>query len=473
MSLRSRFPKPRTSNSHYFVTISRGDRIRQVAFRPWLLIAAGALAPLVLLGFLGSAGYLMFRDDMLAAMLHRNTDMQYAYEDRLAAMRAQIDRVTSRQLLDQDTLEGRVHELISRQAQIENRASIIAMLADQAGVGRDAASSVSRADSRAAPGSAPRAKAAFPANVNSLLTPRAGANQLPPGVSAFAPLSPAPVLPAARPFAEEKPRPEVPELRSELPLGGSAALVAAANADMPVELRLRAIVGSLEGQEISQVRAVSVIGGAARQTAARLRLAIAETGLSPERLTLPAGGGRDKPMGGPFVPLKADPQGSLFEREVYRLQGDFATADKLRRLMPYLPLRKPVEGPLDITSGFGGRADPFFGRLAVHTGVDLRDPQGSPVRSTGAGKVVTAGWNGGYGNMIEIDHGNGLTTRYAHLSAILVSEDQWVDAGWIVGKLGSTGRSTGPHLHYEVRIGGEPVDPMRFVRAGGRIFAGG
>ena len=153
--------------------------------------------------------------------------------------------------------------------------------------------------------------------------------------------------------------------------------------------------------------------------------------------------------------------------------GDFAAADRLRRLLPSLPLRKPLEGPLDVTSPFGGRPDPFFGRLATHTGVDLRDPPGSPVRATGGGRVVSAGWNGGYGNMIEIDHGNGLTTRYAHLSAILVNEDQWVDAGATVGRLGSTGRSTGPHLHYEVRINGEPVDPQRFLRAGGRVFAGG
>ena len=75
--------------------------------------------------------------------------------------------------------------------------------------------------------------------------------------------------------------------------------------------------------------------------------------------------------------------------------------------------------------------------------------------------------------MVEIDHGNGMTSRYAHMSAILVSEDQYVEAGWIVGKLGSTGRSTGPHLHYEVRVNGDPVDPQRYLRAGSRILAGG
>ena len=129
MSPRSHFPAPRPSTSHYFLTISRGDRIRQAAFRPWVLWTAGAIAPVVALGIVGASAYQMFRDDVLSAMLRRQTELQYAYEDRIAAMRAQLDRVTSRQLLDQDTLEGRVHELISRQAQIENRATIIAMLA--------------------------------------------------------------------------------------------------------------------------------------------------------------------------------------------------------------------------------------------------------------------------------------------------------------------------------------------------------
>ena len=475
MSLRSQFPAARPSASHYFLTITRGDRARQVAFRPWVLWTAGVFTPFALVGFVGASAWMMFRDDVLVSMLRRQTEMQYAYEDRLAAMRGQLDRVTSRQLLDQDTLEGRVHEIISRQAQIENRATIIAMLADQAGVARDATATIPRPEPRVA---APHQAVKPPQGrtTNPLLTQRqvAGplpAGPLPAGVSAFAPVAPPAAQPALKPLSEEKPRPEIPETRADL--GAARALAGAANPDVPVELRLRAVMSSIEKQEFSQVRTVAAIGGAARQTVARLRNAIAETGLSPERLNPPASDSRDRPMGGPFVPLKADPNGSLFEKEVYRLQGDFTTADRLRRVVPGLPVRKPLEGPLDVTSPFGGRPDPFFGRLATHTGLDLREPDGSPVRATAAGKIVSAGWNGGYGNMIEIDHGNGLATRYAHLSAVLVSEDQSVAAGAIVGRLGSTGRSTGPHLHYEVRVNGDPVDPQRFLRAGSRVLAGG
>ena len=95
--------------------------------------------------------------------------------------------------------------------------------------------------------------------------------------------------------------------------------------------------------------------------------------------------------------------------------------------------------------------------------------QGSPIRATAPGKVVTAEYSGGYGNMVEIEHAGGISTRYAHMSAITVSAGQSVTTGTVLGRVGSTGRSTGPHLHYETRINDEPVDPTRFLRAGGTL----
>jgi len=113
--------------------------------------------------------------------------------------------------------------------------------------------------------------------------------------------------------------------------------------------------------------------------------------------------------------------------------------------------------------------DPFFRALAMHTGVDLRSNMGEPVRATAAGKVVVAGWSGGYGKMVEIDHGNGLATRYGHLSTIEVTEGQTVHLYQVIGRVGSTGRSTGPHLHYETRVDGDAVDPQKFLRAALRL----
>jgi murein DD-endopeptidase MepM/ murein hydrolase activator NlpD len=139
--------------------------------------------------------------------------------------------------------------------------------------------------------------------------------------------------------------------------------------------------------------------------------------------------------------------------------------DSLRHALPTLPLRKPLSGTLQMTSGFGYRTDPFLGRPALHSGVDLREDFGQPVRATAAGVVIAAGPSGGYGNMVEVDHGGGFSTRYGHLSTILVAPGQQVAPGAVIGRVGSTGRSTGPHLHYEVRADGEAVDPTRFLRA--------
>ena len=134
-----------------------------------------------------------------------------------------------------------------------------------------------------------------------------------------------------------------------------------------------------------------------------------------------------------------------------------------------VPVRKPIIGDVDMSSPFGMRMDPFLGRAAVHTGIDLRGETGEPVHATATGKVSIAGREGGYGHMVEINHGNGLATRYGHLSAIDVKVGQFVRIGETIGKIGSTGRSTGPHLHYETRIDGEAVDPQKFLRAGIRL----
>jgi len=146
--------------------------------------------------------------------------------------------------------------------------------------------------------------------------------------------------------------------------------------------------------------------------------------------------------------------------------------ERLSRTLALVPYRKPVIGEVEFTSGFGIRNDPFLGRPAMHTGLDFRAGSGDPVRATANGKVVSSGWTGGYGRMVEIDHGNGLSTRYGHLSEIGVKVGDQIRIGQVIGAVGSTGRSTGPHLHYETRIDGEAVDPQKFLRAGVRLSAG-
>ncbi len=127
-----------------------------------------------------------------------------------------------------------------------------------------------------------------------------------------------------------------------------------------------------------------------------------------------------------------------------------------------IPSRRPVDA-MALTSSFGTRSDPFNGRRARHNGIDIPGPIGTPIYATADGMVGRAQWLGGYGNYAEIEHGNGIETRYGHMSRLNVTPGQRIRRGDIVGYMGSTGRSTGSHLHYEVRIAGAPVDPTPFV----------
>jgi murein DD-endopeptidase MepM/ murein hydrolase activator NlpD len=139
--------------------------------------------------------------------------------------------------------------------------------------------------------------------------------------------------------------------------------------------------------------------------------------------------------------------------------------------MHHIPLTTPVSGSqFERTSGFGARIDPFTGRYSFHPGVDFAGPWGSLIESTAPGTVVFAGERGGYGNMVEIDHGFGIHTRYGHLSSILVQVGAKVAKGAPIGKLGSTGRSTGPHVHYEVWYDDVVRNPSTFIEAGRHVF---
>jgi len=166
-------------------------------------------------------------------------------------------------------------------------------------------------------------------------------------------------------------------------------------------------------------------------------------------------------MGGPFEALTgADDIDPRFER----LGLSLARMAVLERALDGIPQVVPASVE-NITSGFGYRRDPFNGRGAMHSGIDFKGAVGSPIFAAADGRVTFAGWKAGYGKAIEITHGNGMLTRYAHLSRIGVKVGQPVEAGTTIGGLGNTGRSTGPHLHFEVRINDRAVNPRPFLEA--------
>ena len=164
-------------------------------------------------------------------------------------------------------------------------------------------------------------------------------------------------------------------------------------------------------------------------------------------------------VGSAFTPIEFDKN---LDEKYQKLADGLERWNGLRRLNEILPLGKPVNSR--ITSNFGTRKDPFTGKPKKHRGIDFAGKIGTELLAVAPGRVVSAGERVGYGTTVEIDHGLGFTTLYAHLSQILVSRGDWVRPGTVIGLAGSSGRSTGPHLHYEIRYKGSPFDPTKFVK---------
>jgi murein DD-endopeptidase MepM/ murein hydrolase activator NlpD len=365
---------------------------RQVRFGPvafW--IAVGTVV--IMAGWsITAATYLTFRDDVLRTLIAHQADQQFAYEDRIAELRAQIDRTTSRQLLDQEQFEQKLDDLMRRQATLESRTSSLSGIADPTTTGS--------------------------------------------------------IRPAAlKPIGDQ--------LAPQRGDHGKQSSIGAA---------LGRLEASLDRVEHRQSMAVGQLEGRYETKAQRIRSVLNDLGLNLHVAS--------EAVGGPFVPVKLGSDSDGFQHALMRVSLARNDADALVATLMRVPVRKPVTGEIDETSPFGVRMDPFVHEAAMHTGIDFRGEIGEPIHATAAGTVTIAGWSGGYGNMVEINHGNGLATRYGHMSEIDVSVGDEVRIGEVIGKLGSTGRSTGPHVHYETRVNGEAVNPQKFLDAGDKLFGG-
>lgn len=202
------------------------------------------------------------------------------------------------------------------------------------------------------------------------------------------------------------------------------------------------------------------------QTAFKLR----RLGLAPERFAIVKGG-----MGGPYEPLDNDDTSDAAGAESADAQfralfQTWKKLDMLEQTVISIPSMQPVDRVV-FTSTFGVRSDPFRGTAAMHAGVDIPGAIGTPIYATADGVISHAGRQGGYGNLVQINHGRGIETRYGHLSKILVADNTRVRRGQLIGLMGSTGRSTGSHLHYEVRVDGRAVNPVPFLQTGEYLAA--
>jgi murein DD-endopeptidase MepM/ murein hydrolase activator NlpD len=402
---------------YHRITIVHGDRVRAFQIDGARMWAAAAVVGVFGLAFFGASGYLLFRDDILRGAISRQVVQARVYEDRVAELRGEIDRINGRRLIDQESFEAKLDRLLVRQEKLS---------ADQSRIGGLAASA-----------------AEF-----GLTPPKGAAGGLQP-------------IGAARP-AEPTETGSVP---APLDLGTFATPLRSSrfehdDTDRPADpsRRIAAVEGALDGLETVQHREIGRIADLAEARAKRVTRALGQIGF---RLSEP----RQKPLeqiggtGGPFVPdPAADP--------VVRAEAAFVRLGLLKKAAASLPLARPLPGDLTITSGFGSRVDPFLGVPALHTGIDYRADAGEPVHVTGPGTVVAAGRQGGYGLCVDVEHPNGIVTRYGHLSRIGATVGQRVGTGEVIGFAGSTGRSTATHLHYETRVAGEPVDPTGFLDAG-------
>ena len=409
----------RAHGDYTLVHGGRQVRIGPVAF--WIVV--GTLV-IMAIWSIGTGTYFAFHEDVLTRLIGRQAEMQFAYEDRIAELRAQVDRITSRQLLDQEQFEHKLSALLQRQATLEQRTNAL---------GGDVATTGSlRPAHNALPAPAPAERLIKVSPINDT------------------------VIFTAPPDREAR-------LESrELP-ASKTRIASRGDAD-GLDGILGRISGALDKVDRRQIAVLTDMEERMDSKARRMRSVLSDLGVDPAKA--PAGAG----LGGPFVPLKPPRSGaSAFDRQLYHINVARAEINQYSHTLVSVPVRKPVTGEVDMSSPFGMRLDPFLGRPAIHTGIDLRGEIGEPVHATAAGRVTIAGREGGYGNMVEISHGNGLATRYGHLSQIDVKVGQTVRIGEIIGKIGSTGRSTGPHLHYETRINGEAVDPQKFLRAGVRL----
>jgi murein DD-endopeptidase MepM/ murein hydrolase activator NlpD len=210
--------------------------------------------------------------------------------------------------------------------------------------------------------------------------------------------------------------------------------------------------------EQRQRRFAQMLTAAVERRTQKAAAAIRSFGLNPDTLARSAASAQ----GGPFVPWRGN-EGALSE-ELKSLASALTRMEFLEHSLVAIPSGKPTSAPME-TSSYGFRRDPFNGHAAFHAGIDFPGSYGQPILAAAGGKIAYVGQRQGYGNVVEVDHGNGLMTRYAHLSGFSSKVGQTVARGDAIARMGSTGRSTGTHLHFEVRLNGQAINPRRFLEA--------
>ena len=421
------------------VVLAHGDTVRHVTLTRALVMKCAA--SITILAALGAAILTVATPNETGApALPSDHMVRQSYENRIAALRSQLDEATSRQIVAQKMVESKVDILLNQQMVIAERYLRLEPLIERArenGVLADAAP-----DSIPLPQPKPQTIEPDPFD----------------GLAAAigeAPVANGPALPVAPP-AEQAP---VSETAPATKLLDPFATASIRNSDLALSPETLHQVGkAIDHAELQMIADLRALTSEALDKTSEIASLLSDVGLEIDP-------GKDLALGGPFEPV---PEDMDFDESLEDLEDALKRLENVRALSASLPFEAPMSSRL-MSSGFGVRSDPFLRRRALHSGIDYAAARGTPIHTTAPGKVVSAGPSGGYGMMVEIDHGNGIHTRYGHMSKITVSAGQTVAKGERIGTVGSTGRSTGPHLHYEVRRNDRAIDPMRFIRTGRRL----
>lgn len=334
-------------------------------------------------------GFLM-APDIAGLMNGENDRVLAAYEDRIAQLRVEVDRLISRQYAQAGDVNLQLQELTQQQQVLTEQYQYVRQLAEKASeLGIDTAA-----------------------------------------------------------VATPQPRPVALVTN---PIGGPGEDIGA--------------VGASIRQMMDDSRiALYAIAGAATASTDAIMDELRGVGIQPD---LPDAA--STAVGGPYVPAVEGADTLSMVDDANAVAEALARFEAARGAIDLAPIYRPLDVITRVSSNFGNRNDPFNKGKAFHAGIDLPAPSGTTVFSAGYGKVTFAGQKSGYGNVVEVTHGAGLMTRYAHLSGFIAKEGQTVQAGTPIAMVGSTGRSTGPHLHFEVRRGEQALDPGKYIAAGKRL----
>ena len=465
------------------IYIRSQGRVQFFTFGPSLQATLAGLS-LIFIGWVAFATVnVIFKDRIIAAKDHRYQQMQLAYENRVADLQTSYDELNGALVAAEDRFKSTADALESKQNAIAgfiNRESQVQTMLGRtlvavppstprlnfSGAGRPP---LSGDDGQASDSVGMDVPLTYSEKDDAAPGESAGSSQL------F--MLPGPTVP--------QPRAAKPARSSALgrawkqiaamfaPMAASAAPLSPAALAQHPGLRILAVqTERLRKVGLAETMLLARTEGNLQRGIGNLRNLIRRTGINPDqfdgRMAACGTGGPDISIADVQIQGVSDPG---FTQAYLGAAGVLEQLDILSRAVNRIPLALPVNPrDFDRTSGFGPRIDPFSNRLAFHPGIDMAGPWGAGVHSTAPGTVVFAGKRGGYGTMVEIDHGNGIHTRYGHLSAATVRPGTRVGRGTAIGRVGSTGRSTGPHVHYEVWYDNVVRNPNNFIEAGRHVL---